>query len=76
MAETLTSAGVKPKQCLRLMKAAHIVDYIKSGMIHLIINVPKGKGPKDDEFQIRRAALEYKLPYITAIAAAHAAVKL
>jgi len=36
--------------------------------------VPKGKGPKDDEFHIRRAAVEYKTPYITTIAAAYAAV--
>jgi carbamoyl-phosphate synthase large subunit len=52
----------------------NIVDYIRSGKISLIINVPKGKGPKDDEFYIRRTAVECKTPYITTIAAAHAAV--
>ncbi len=75
-AETLIAIGVKTETVLKVSEGRpHIVDYIKSGKVALIINVPKGKGPKDDEFQIRRAAVEYKVPYITTIAAAHAAVR-
>jgi len=75
-AETLIAMGVKTETVLKVSEGRpHIVDYIKSGKVALIINVPKGKGPKDDEFQIRRAAVEYKVPYITTIAAAHAAVR-
>ena len=36
--------------------------------------MPKDEGLKDDEFHIRRAAVEYKTPYITTVAAAHVAV--
>ncbi|MEM1539215.1 MAG: carbamoyl-phosphate synthase large subunit [Candidatus Bathyarchaeia archaeon] len=75
-AETLTMMGIKTTTIPKISEGRpHVVDYIKSGKISLIINVPKGKGPKDDEFPIRRAAAEYKVPYITTVAAAQAAVK-
>ena len=75
-AEALIAMGIKTETVMKVSEGRpHIVDYIKSGKVDLIINVPKGKGPKDDEFQIRRAAVEYKVPYITTIAAAHAAVR-
>ncbi|MCS7115398.1 MAG: carbamoyl-phosphate synthase large subunit [Nitrososphaerota archaeon] len=75
-AETLLMMGIETGVIPKISEGRpHIVDYIKSGKISLIINVPKGKGPKDDEFPIRRAAAEYKVPYITTVAAAQAAVK-
>lgn len=74
-AEALTAMGVEAEVVPKVSEGQpNIVDYIRSGEISLIINVPKGKGPKDDEFHIRRAAVEYKTPYITTVAAAHAAV--
>ncbi|MEM2815661.1 MAG: carbamoyl-phosphate synthase large subunit [Candidatus Bathyarchaeia archaeon] len=75
-AETLIAMGINTEIVPKVSEGRpHIVDYIKSGKIHLIINVPKGKGPRDDDFQIRRAAVEYKVPYITTVAAAQAAVR-
>lgn len=75
-AETLIAMGIETEIIQKISEGRpHVVDYIKSGKINLIINVPKGKGPKDDEFQIRRAAIEYKVPYITTIAAAQAAIR-
>lgn len=75
-AETLIAMGVDTEIILKVSEGRpHVVDYIKSGKINLIINVPKGKGPRDDDFQIRRAAVEYKVPYITTVAAAQAAVR-
>ncbi|MEM2994857.1 MAG: carbamoyl-phosphate synthase large subunit [Candidatus Bathyarchaeia archaeon] len=75
-AETLIGMGVETEIIPKISEGRpNVVDYIKSGKISLIINVPKGKGSKDDEFQIRRAAVEYKVPYITTTAAAQATAK-
>jgi carbamoyl-phosphate synthase large subunit len=74
-AEALAAVGVEAKVVPKVSEGQpNIVDYVRAGKISLIINVPKGKGPKDDEFHIRRTAVEYKTPYITTVAAAHAAV--
>jgi len=53
----------------------HIVDAIKNGEIHLVINTPSGRLSQYDDSYIRKAAIKYKIPYITTIAAAVAAVK-
>jgi len=53
----------------------HIVDSIKNGEIQLIINTPTGKQSKYDDSYIRKAAIKYKIPYITTAAAAAAAAK-
>jgi carbamoyl-phosphate synthase large subunit len=52
-----------------------IVDEIKNGNIQLVINTPSGKESKDDDSYIRKAAVNYKVPYLTTIAAALAAAK-
>ncbi|MFP4005843.1 MAG: carbamoyl-phosphate synthase large subunit [Candidatus Hadarchaeia archaeon] len=52
----------------------NILDLIKSKKIDLIINTPVGKGAKSDEFQIRSAAVNFDIPYITTMAGATAAV--
>jgi len=53
----------------------HIIDSIKNGEIQLIINTPTGKQSKYDDSYIRKAAIKYKIPYITTAAAAAAAAK-
>ncbi|MCX7981435.1 MAG: carbamoyl-phosphate synthase large subunit [Syntrophales bacterium] len=53
----------------------NIVDAIKNGEIQLIINTPSGRMSQYDDSYIRKAAIKYKVPYITTVAAAHAAVK-
>ncbi len=52
----------------------HVVDMIKNGEIHLIINTPSGRKPKNDEVQIRAGAVQYKIPYTTTISGAQAVV--
>ncbi|RJP26336.1 MAG: carbamoyl-phosphate synthase large subunit [Candidatus Abyssobacteria bacterium SURF_5] len=52
----------------------NIVDHIKNKEIALIINTPLGKTSAFDEIAIRRAAVDYRIPYITTIAGAHAMV--
>jgi carbamoyl-phosphate synthase large subunit len=53
----------------------HIVDAVKNGEINLIINTPSGKESQEDDSYIRKAAIRYKIPYITTAAAALAAAK-
>jgi carbamoyl-phosphate synthase large subunit len=53
----------------------NIVDEIKSNAIHLVINTPVGRLGKEDDSYIRKAAIKYKVPYITTAAAAVAAIK-
>jgi carbamoyl-phosphate synthase large subunit len=51
----------------------NIVDAIKNKEIKLVINTPSGKLSKYDDSYIRKAAIKYKVPYITTLAAAIAA---
>jgi carbamoyl-phosphate synthase large subunit len=53
----------------------HAVEEIRAGRIHLVINTPKGSGAQRDSFPLRRAALEWKVPYFTTIAGAAAAAE-
>jgi len=52
----------------------HVVDMIKNGEIHLVINTPSGRKPKNDEVLIRAGAVQYKIPYTTTISGAQAVV--
>lgn len=53
----------------------HIVDAIHNKEIQLIINTPIGKFSMYDDSYIRKAAIRYKIPYITTTAAAKAAAE-
>jgi len=53
----------------------NIVDLIKTGKVHLIINTPLGRESFYDEKSIRRAAVRYAMPCITTISAALAAAR-
>ncbi len=41
----------------------------------MVINTPSGKLSQYDDSYIRKAAIKYKVPYITTLAAANAAAK-
>jgi carbamoyl-phosphate synthase large subunit len=51
----------------------NITDAIKNKEIHLVINTPAGKMSMYDDSYIRKAAIKYKVPYITSLTAAMAA---
>ncbi|OGO20950.1 MAG: carbamoyl phosphate synthase large subunit [Chloroflexi bacterium RBG_16_50_11] len=53
----------------------NITDAIKNKEIQLVINTPTGKLSRYDDSYIRKAAIKYRVPYITTLAAARAAVK-
>jgi carbamoyl-phosphate synthase large subunit len=72
----LADKGVKTERILKMHEGRpNIVDAIKNAEIQLIINTPTGKLSKYDNSYIRKAAIKYKVPYITTTAAAAAAVK-
>jgi carbamoyl-phosphate synthase large subunit len=51
-----------------------IVDRIKNGEIHLVINTPSGKKPKADEVAIRSQSVAHNIPCITTLSGAEAVV--
>jgi carbamoyl-phosphate synthase large subunit len=53
----------------------NLIDAIKSGEVDLLVNTPSGKTSSMDNSDIRRAAIKYRIPYITTTAAAIAAAK-
>jgi carbamoyl-phosphate synthase large subunit len=53
--------------------AVDAVELIRSGKVHLVVNTPRGRGPRADGAYIRRAARQYKVPLVTTVAAARAA---
>ena len=53
----------------------NIVDAVKNGEIQLVINTPSGRRSEYDDSYIGKAAVKYKIPYITTIAAAEAAAR-
>ncbi len=72
----LEKEGLKTEHILKMHEGRpNIVDAIKNGDIQLIINTPGGKLSKHDDSYIRKAAIKYKVPYITTTAAAAAAAK-
>jgi carbamoyl-phosphate synthase large subunit len=72
----LTDHGVEAEPILKMHEGRpNIVDGIKNEEIQLVINTPSGKLSKHDDSYIRKAAIQYKVPYITTISAAVAAAK-
>ena len=53
----------------------NILDHMTNGKIQLIINSPIGKDSAHDDSYLRKAAIKYKIPYITTMAAAKAAAE-
>jgi carbamoyl-phosphate synthase large subunit len=53
--------------------AVDAVDLIAGGKVQLVINTPRGRGPRADGVHIRAAALAHLVPCLTTVAAARAA---
>jgi len=72
----LTEQGIQSTKINKLHEGRpHIVDAITNGQIQLVINTPAGKQGQWDDSYIRKAAIKYKLPYITTLSAAEAAAE-
>jgi len=72
----LSQHGIKSDPILKMHEGRpNITDGIKNDEIHLVINTPSGKLSKYDDSYIRKAAIKYRVPYITTLAAALAAAR-
>jgi carbamoyl-phosphate synthase large subunit len=72
----LAEHGIESEKILKMHEGRpNIVDGIKNKEIQLVINTPSGKLSVYDDSYIRKAAIKYKIPYITTLAAAIAAAK-
>lgn len=70
----LAAHGIPSEPIMKLHEGRpHIEDAIKNGKIQLVVNSPAGKSSKFDDSYIRKAAIRYKVPYITTTVAAAAA---
>jgi carbamoyl-phosphate synthase large subunit len=74
--EFLAGKGIATEPILKEHEGRpNITDAIKDQEIHLVINTPSGKLSRYDDSYIRKASIKYRVPYITTLAAAKAAVK-
>ena len=74
-AAAVSAAGVGCEVVNKVQEGRpHVVDRLKNGDIHLIVNTTEGKQAIADSFTIRRSAVQNKVPYATTMAFARAIV--
>ncbi|WYD79429.1 MAG: carbamoyl-phosphate synthase large subunit [Candidatus Electrothrix gigas] len=70
-AERLTEYGLACEQINKISQGRpHILDKIKDGQVQWIINTSSGSRTTEDSYRIRRAALDYHIPYTTTVSGA------
>lgn len=71
----MTENGIEAEFINKLFEGRpNILDRIKNRDIVLVINTPAERESEYDDSYIRKNAIKYKIPYITTLAAAAAAV--
>jgi carbamoyl-phosphate synthase large subunit len=72
----LARTGIANRSIAKVSDARpHVLDAIKNGQVQLIINTGKGGATRRDGYAIRRAAIQYNIPYATTLAGALAICK-
>jgi carbamoyl-phosphate synthase large subunit len=72
--KVLSDAGIPAERVHKVHEARpNAIDLLMSGDIQLLINTPLGKLTQQDDYAIRRAALQHRIPYTTTLSAASAA---
>ena len=75
-ARAMQQMGIKVHQVAKLSEPGDTIpDLIRDGKIALVINTPLGQGARGDGYEIRRAAVQYRVPCITTMSGAAAAVQ-
>jgi carbamoyl-phosphate synthase large subunit len=75
-ADFLARHGISARVINKLHEGRpHLVDEMANKTINLVINTPAGKDSLHDDSYIRKAAIKYKIPYVTTAAAALAAAQ-
>jgi carbamoyl-phosphate synthase large subunit len=73
-ARYLRARGVPAERVLKVHEGRpNAIDLLVSGRIQLLVNTPLGKLTQQDDYMIRRAALQHGIPYTTTLSAAAAA---
>jgi carbamoyl-phosphate synthase large subunit len=73
-ARALRVRGVPAERVLKVYEGRpNAIDMILSGQVQMLINTPLGKLTQQDDYQIRAAALQHRVPYTTTMSAASAA---
>ena len=77
-ARTLRAAGLEVEEIEKVAEAQDgaptVVDLIHAHRCDLVVNTPQGSGARADGYLIREAALIARVPCITTVAGAAAAV--
>jgi carbamoyl-phosphate synthase large subunit len=72
----LEAAGIKVERLKKISEGhPNVLDYIRDGVLRLVVNTPSGRGARTDEGFIRATAVAHGVPCITTIQAADAAVR-
>ena len=73
-ARYLRARGIPAERVLKVHEGRpNAIDLLVSDRIQLLINTPLGKLTQQDDYAIRRAALQHRVPYPTTLSAASAA---
>jgi carbamoyl-phosphate synthase large subunit len=74
-AAVLVAAGLPVRTLLKLQQGRpNVLDLIKNGEIHFIVNTPSGRQPRKDEVVIRSAAVAARVATMTTLRGARASV--
>jgi carbamoyl-phosphate synthase large subunit len=76
-AATLEAAGLEIERVRKVTEeglGATVVDLVRRGRCDLVINTPQGRGARTDGYAIREAAMVNRVPCITTVSGAAAAV--
>jgi carbamoyl-phosphate synthase large subunit len=77
-ARTLAAAGLAVEYVRKVTEAGEgpsVVDLVRRGRCDLVVNTPQGSGARTDGYRIREAALVARVPCITTLSGAAAAVE-
>ena len=73
----ITEAGIEVNILPKLASGQrpNVIDLMKNKDMALVINTPSGKNPREDEVKIRTAAMQNRIPIMTTLRGADAALR-
>jgi carbamoyl-phosphate synthase large subunit len=75
-ARYLSDKGISMEAVMKVHEGSpNVIDMLRRGDVAFIINTPTSRQSRKDGYHIRRAAVDFKVPYITTIQAARASVE-
>ena len=75
-AKALARMGIPASPINKLSEGSpHVVEAIGRGAVDLVINTPVGTGARSDGYEIRAAAVHHRIPCITTMSGAIAAIR-